>query len=372
MIDISLIMLGAGSSTRFGLATKKQWLRTKDDPLWLKATKNISSNYNFKEIIVVSNECEYMSRFASNIKFIQGGATRQESLKNALNHINSDYVMVSDIARIDIPDTLIKRLINDANLADCIVPALKVSDTVAYASEYINRDELKRIQTPQLSKTNILKKALDSDTIYTDDSSAIAAIGGKVWYIEGDERAKKLTYKDDLKHLNLMPPSNDIFCGSGFDVHKFTSGDFITLGGVKIPYDKAFLAHSDGDVALHALCDALLGAAGLGDIGELYPDNDPKFKGIDSKLLLKDSVRLIKEVGFDIINADITILAQQPKISPYKEEMRKTIADILGIALNKVNVKATTTEQLGFVGRKEGIAVSAATNLKYFNWQSAL
>ncbi|MFW5625235.1 MAG: 2-C-methyl-D-erythritol 2,4-cyclodiphosphate synthase, partial [Campylobacter hyointestinalis] len=128
----------------------------------------------------------------------------------------------------------------------------------------------------------------------------------------------------------------------------------------------------DGDVALHALCDALLGASGLGDIGELYPDNDPKFKGIDSKLLLKDSVRLIKEVGFDIINADITILAQQPKISPYKEEMRKTIADILGIALNKVNVKATTTEQLGFVGRKEGIAVSAATNLKYFNWQSAL
>ena len=134
-------MLGAGSSTRFGLPVKKQWLRSGDTPLWLKATRNISSNYNFKEIIVVSNECEYMSKFATNIKFIQGGATRQESLKNALNHINSDYVMVSDIARVDISQALIKRLIDNANLADCIVPVLKVSDTVAYGSEYINRDE---------------------------------------------------------------------------------------------------------------------------------------------------------------------------------------------------------------------------------------
>ena len=197
MIDISLVMLGAGSSTRFGLATKKQWLRSGDDPLWLKATKNISSNYNFKEIIVVSNECEYMSKFASNIKFIQGGPTRQDSLKNALEYIDTDYVMVSDIARIDIPAVLIKRLIDDANLADCIVPALKVSDTVAYGSDYINRDELKRIQTPQLSKTAVLKEALKSDRIYTDDSSAIAAIGGTVWYAQGDECARKLIYKDD-------------------------------------------------------------------------------------------------------------------------------------------------------------------------------
>ena len=370
MIDISLIMLGAGSSTRFGLATKKQWLRTKDDPLWLKATKNISSNYNFKEIIVVSNECEYMSRFASNIKFIQGGATRQESLKNALNHINSDYVMVSDIARIDIPDTLIKRLINDANLADCIVPALKVSDTVAYASEYINRDELKRIQTPQLSKTNILKKALDSDTIYTDDSSAIAAIGGKVWYVEGDERARKLTYKDDLKLLNIEPPSSDIFCGNGFDVHAFCEGDCLNLAGVRIAFDKAFKAHSDGDVAIHALCDAILGAAGTPDIGQLFPDNDMKFKGIDSKILLKRSVEFVRSIGFDIINVDLTIICEQPKISPYKDEMARTIADVMGLSRFRVNIKATTSEKLGFTGRGEGVAVMASANLKYFDWTS--
>lgn len=372
LLNITLIMLGAGNSTRFGLQSKKQWLRIGNDPLWLYAAKNISSNYTFKDIIIVSKESTYMSKFNSHFKFVEGGETRQESLKNAMALVDSEFVMVSDTARPNIPKELILKLINNASNADCIVPALKVSDSAIYQNKYIDRDEIKLIQTPQLSRSSLLRTALQTNSIFTDDSSAIKAIGGKVWYIEGDERAKKLTYKDDLKHLNLMPPSNDIFCGSGFDVHKFTSGDFITLGGVKIPYDKAFLAHSDGDVALHALCDALLGASGLGDIGELYPDNDPKFKGIDSKLLLKDSVRLIKEVGFDIINADITILAQQPKISPYKEEMRKTIADILGIALNKVNVKATTTEQLGFVGRKEGIAVSAATNLKYFNWQSAL
>ena len=368
MIDISLVMLGAGSSTRFGLATKKQWLRSGDDPLWLKATKNISSNYNFKEIIVVSNECEYMSKFASNIKFIQGGPTRQDSLKNALEYIDTDYVMVSDIARIDIPAVLIKRLIDDANLADCIVPALKVSDTVAYGSDYINRDELKRIQTPQLSKTAVLKEALKSDRIYTDDSSAIAAIGGTVWYAQGDECARKLTYKDDLKLLNIEPPSNDIFCGNGFDVHAFCDGDHLNLCGVKVPFDKAFKAHSDGDVAIHALCDAILGAAGAPDIGQHFPDTDMKFKGIDSKILLSRSVEFIRSIGFEIINADLTIICERPKISPFKDEMAQVLADVMGLSRFRVNIKATTSEKLGFAGRGEGVAVMASVNLKYFDW----
>ncbi|WP_419250198.1 bifunctional 2-C-methyl-D-erythritol 4-phosphate cytidylyltransferase/2-C-methyl-D-erythritol 2,4-cyclodiphosphate synthase [Campylobacter fetus] len=372
MLDLSLIMLGAGNSTRFGLQSKKQWLRTGDDPLWLYATKNISSNYLFKDVIVVSNECEYMRKFSSHFKFIKGGETRQDSLRNAISNINSEFVMVSDIARADIPKELITKLIESAHNADCIVPALKISDSVIYQNEYINRDELKLIQTPQLSRTNMLKKALKTDNIFTDDSSAIKAIGGTVWYIEGDERAKKLTYKDDLKRLNLNFPSNDIFCGNGFDVHAFKEGDFITLCGVKIPYSKAFIAHSDGDVALHALCDALLGAASAPDIGELYPDNDSKFKDIDSKILLQNSVNLIRSIGFDIINADITIIAQSPKISPYKDAMAKIVADILGIPLHKVNIKATTTEHLGFIGRNEGIAANAIVNLKYFNWRNVL
>ncbi|ANE35501.1 bifunctional 2-C-methyl-D-erythritol 4-phosphate cytidylyltransferase / 2-C-methyl-D-erythritol 2,4-cyclodiphosphate synthase protein [Campylobacter iguaniorum] len=372
MLDVTLIMLGAGDSTRFGLPTKKQWLHIDNDPLWLYATKNLSSNYNFKDVIVVSKESDYMSKFSNHFKFIEGGNTRQESLKNALAHVNSEFVMVSDIARPNVPKELVAKLFESANNADCVVPALKVCDTTLFQNDYINRDDIKLIQTPQLSRTSKLREALQTDELFGDDSSAITAVGGKVWYVQGDERAKKLTYKDDLTHLNLLPPSNEVFCGNGFDVHKFKDGDFVVLCGVKVPYSKAFLAHSDGDVALHALCDAMLGAAGLGDIGELYPDNDPRFKDIDSKLLLNDTLKRINEVGFKLINVDITILAEAPKINPHKELMRKTVADILKLGQNKVNIKATTTEKLGFVGRSEGIATIATANLRYFNWQEVL
>lgn len=372
MLNISLIMLGAGNSTRFGLQSKKQWLRVANEPLWLYATKNITQTYPFKEVIIVSKQSEYMRKFSPHFKFINGGETRQESLKNALEYINTDFVMVSDIARPNIPKELIAKLIDSANNAQCIVPALKVCDSAIYKNEYINRDELKLIQTPQLSHTKTLKQAVLSKTNFTDESSAIKAIGGKIWYIEGDERANKLTYKDDLKKIHLKAPSGEIFTGNGFDVHKFIDGDKISLCGVKIPYQKTLEAHSDGDVAIHALCDATLGAACLGDIGELYPDTDEKFKGIDSKILLKDTIKRVREVGFEPVNFDITIMAQTPKISPYKEEMQNVIAQICNIDVFRVNIKATTTEKLGFIGRSEGIAVFATASLKYFDWTGSL
>lgn len=362
-------MLGAGISSRFGLPCKKQWLRVADDPLWLYATKNISSCYNFKEIFVVSNECEYMARFSDFFKFIKGGQTRQESLKNAISQVKTPFVMVSDIARPNIPKDLITRLINAIDKADCIVPILKVADTVVFGDKYINRDEVKLIQTPQISQTKLLEKALQTDTIYNDDSSAIKAMGGQIWYILGDEKAKKITYKDDLKTLNLPAPNSDIFTGHGIDIHKFKKGKGLKICGVFVPHTKSVVAHSDGDVGLHALCDAIFGACGLGDIGEFYPDNDEKFKNIDSQELVKDCVKMAKSIGFEIINADITILAQEPKITPHKAQMRKIVANLLGILESKVNIKATTTEKLGFIGEKEGLAATASVNLKYFDWQ---
>lgn len=368
MPDITLIMLGAGESSRFGLPCKKQWLRVNDDPLWLYATKNIASSYNFKKIIVVSTNCDYMSKFNDFFTFIQGGKTRQESLKNALSHVDTKYVMVSDIARPNIPKELILRLINALDKAQCVVPVLKVADSVVFNEEYINRDELKLIQTPQISETKLLIQALQTDTIYTDDSSALKAMGANIWYVLGDERAKKITYKDDLKYLNLHEPNNDIFTGLGYDVHKFKTGNFVTICGVKIPHDKGILAHSDGDVGLHALCDAILGATGLGDIGELYPDTDEKYKDADSKDLLRNIVNLIQSFGFCLVNADITIIAQKPKLLSYKNQMRKIVAEILNITQDKVNIKATTTEGLGFIGLEEGIAAMASANLKYFQW----
>ena len=374
MLDISLIMLGAGQSSRFGLAAKKQWLRLGDEPLWLYASRNLSKILPFKDIIIAASasELKYMSYFQSRFKYVQGGASRQQSLKNALELVNSEYVMTSDIARPCISTELVSRLVGAINNADCIVPALKVADTAVLGTKTINRDELKLIQTPQISRTALLKDALKEKQDFTDDSSAIAAIGGKIWYVQGDEKTRKLTYKDDLKHIKLPKPSLNFFSGSGFDVHSFCEGEFITLGGVQIPHNKGLEAHSDGDAALHALCDALYGASGLGDIGEHFPDFDPAFKGADSKELLAKCVQMVRSYGFDIVNADITILAQKPKITPFKDQMRLVIAGILGISANFVNIKATTMEQMGFIGRQEGIGALASASLKYYDWHKAI
>lgn len=370
MLDISLIMLGAGSSSRFAMPVKKQWIRLNDTPLWLYATQNLCNFYSFKDVLIVSNECAYMSKFTNNFKFIKGGDTRQESLKNALNEVKSEFVLVSDIARPCISKELFSKLIDGLNNADCVVPALKVSDTAYFEEESINRDKLKLIQTPQLSKTIMLKKALQSTTTYTDDSSAIKAVGGKIWYIEGSKEAKKITYYDDLLDLNLPKPSLDIFSGNGFDIHKFGSRNDkdLVICGEKIPYERGVIAHSDGDVGIHALIDAMLGASSLGDIGELFPDTDDKFKNANSLDLLNTVNDMIRKVGFEIINIDITIIAQEPKLIFYKDKMAKNISNALNLTQNRVNVKATTAEHLGFLGRKEGIAALANANLKFYDW----
>ena len=366
-------MLGAGSSSRFEMPVKKQWLRVGSDPLWLFATKNLSSHYAFKEIIVASNEEKYMSKFAPTYRFVKGGATRQESLKNALKLVQSEYVLVSDIARPMISAELFSRIIGGIQNADCVVPALKVPDTVYLGSQAVDREQIKLIQTPQLSRTAMLKSALEAGQIYTDDSSAIAAAGGKIWYVQGDENARKITFKDDLSKIcGLSAPSSEIYVGNGFDVHAFEEekkeGSFVTIGGEKIPFERNLKAHSDGDVAIHALIDAILGAAGLGDIGEHFPDTDDKFKGADSAMLLKEAYRLVQSVGFELINADITVIAERPKLSKFKSAMEINIANALNLTPSRINVKATTTEKLGFTGRGEGIAATASASLKIYDW----
>lgn len=374
MPDLSLIMLGAGSSSRFKMSPKKQWLRTKDVPLWLHATNSIKKCFNFQKTIVVCSheELEYMQQFNDEFTYVVGGSTRQESLKNALLHVKSENVLVSDVARACVPSDMIERIIDNADKADIIVPYLQVHDTVVYQSNTINRDDVKLIQTPQLSNTKILTNALLSDIEYTDDSSAIKANGGTVKYVLGDSRANKLTSLDDLTILStLQKPSTDTFVGNGFDVHQFEANKQMFLGGVEIKSNKGFKAHSDGDVALHALIDALLGAGGVGDIGELFPDTDEAYENVDSKKLLQKVVAFLNNVGFQIVNCDITIMAEAPKLSPYKKQMKEVIAKILNIASFKVNIKATTTEKLGFVGRKEGVAVNATATLKYYNWKDA-
>lgn len=364
-------MLGAGSSTRFNQRVKKQWLRIEDTPLWLFATQNLQQLFPFKQIIVTTTADEhfYAKKFSDTITFVEGGATRQESLANALLHVKTPYVLVSDIARPCIDQAMLDRILAQMEHADSVVPYMNVVDTVVYEEDTINRDHVKLIQTPQLSRTDMLKKALQTGTLYTDDSSAIKAMGGSVAYVLGNVGAKKLTCKEDSTAIAcLKPPSTNHFVGYGFDVHAYEEGKVMMLGGVEVHPTTGFKAHSDGDVAIHALIDALLGAAGAGDIGELFPDNDPRYKNVDSKLLLQEVCAFLLKVGFEITHCDITVMAEFPRLSAFKDTIRFTLAKILALSPIHVNVKATTTEKLGFVGRQEGVAVSATATLKYYDW----
>jgi len=328
----------------------------------------------FEKIIIVSSteEIHYMKHFA-DYTFVTGGSSRQESLKNALQTVTSEYVMVSDIARCCIPEEMVHRIISAKESAACIVPVLPVNDTLYMGSHPIDREKVKIIQTPQLSHTDTLKTALNTDTTFTDESSAIASLGEKVHFVDGSVLAHKLTRIEDLDKLPcIQPPSSHTLTGFGIDIHPFEDGKQMKLCGVTIDVDYGFKAHSDGDVAIHALIDALLGAAGMGDIGELYPDTEAAYAGADSTKLLEDTVKRIRAFGFEIGNVDLTIMAQAPRLLPYKAKMRTTLASILGIMPNRVNIKATTAEKLGFVGRKEGVTVHAVANLTYFNWKKSL
>jgi 2-C-methyl-D-erythritol 4-phosphate cytidylyltransferase/2-C-methyl-D-erythritol 2,4-cyclodiphosphate synthase len=370
--NVTLIVLCAGNSSRFGLQPKKQWLRTNNEPLWLFVTNRLKNFSDFKDIIITShkNELNYMRNFSDDYIFLEGGDTRQDSMKNALLKVTTDYVMVTDVARACIPQKVIQELIENKNQADCIVPVLNVSDTVILNNETINRDEVKLIQTPQLSNVRSLKKALCTDVEFTDDSSAIKNIGGTIKYIQGSIKSKKLTFEEDINSFEcIQSPSNNFFTGTGFDIHPFEENKKMYLGGIHIEAPYGFKAHSDGDVLIHSLIDAILGAIGAGDIGEFFPDTDTQYKNIDSKILLEDIVKFVYNVGYEIVNIDLTIIAQKPKINPYKQEIKSTIAKLLNIKKQFVNIKATTAEKLGFIGRAEGVAVQSIATLKYYNWE---
>ena len=373
MNDITLVVLCAGESSRFALSVKKQWIRIDDEPLWLNVTNRLSSYSNFQKTIVVGHkdELNYMRNFSDNFTFVEGGNTRQQSIVNALKFTESEFVMITDVARCCVPKDVVHELIVNKTKASIIVPILNVSDTVIYNNETINRENVKIIQTPQLSNTQLLKQATQTDIEFTDDSSAIKHIGGDIHYILGSQQSKKLTFGEELQTLPcLKQPNSNTFVGNGIDIHQFENNKQMVLGGVKIDSQVGFKAHSDGDVLIHSVIDSLLGACGAGDIGEFFPDTDPKYKGSDSKELLAFIVKFINNVGYDIINVDLTILAQQPKINPYKMPIKSTMAKLLNVDKQKVNIKATTAEKMGFVGREEGIVVLSSATLKYNNWMN--
>ncbi|MBN2768795.1 MAG: bifunctional 2-C-methyl-D-erythritol 4-phosphate cytidylyltransferase/2-C-methyl-D-erythritol 2,4-cyclodiphosphate synthase [Campylobacterales bacterium] len=371
MRDITLILLAAGSSTRFESLVKKQWIYIDDEPLWLFVA-NQFKKYNFNKTIVVTSKKEMhaMKKFAE-FTYVEGGNSRQTSLQNALISVESPYVLVTDVARCCIDHEMIERILNQKGEADCIVPAITPVDTIYYDNTNIDRDSVKLIQTPQLSVTQILKQALCASKEFTDESSAIVAQKGKIKFVAGSQKATKLTTKDDLKKLNcLQRTAKKNLIGFGIDTHQFESGKKMFLGGITIESEFGFKAHSDGDVLIHSIIDALLGASALGDIGEFFPDNDSAFKNIDSTVLLQEVVTMINEFGFEIVNIDTTIVAQKPKISGYKDAICAQLSKIMGLEQRFINIKATTSEKMGFIGRSEGISVHSVANITYRDWST--
>jgi len=303
--------------------------------------------------------------------FITGGATRADSVRAGLAAIHGDAVLVHDAARPFCPPPVIDRLIAALEFFEGAAPVLPVSDTLVRIdgglSDPVDRSDLARVQTPQAFQLAALRSAYAqwSGPSPTDETTVVRAAGMTVAAVAGDPALEKLTLPSDFVRAEqwlagrLIPRT-----GMGFDVHAFAGDGPILLGGIEIPHERGLAGHSDADVALHAITDALLGAAGLGDIGQHFPPSDARWKGADSAMFLAHAAGLLRERGAAIDHVDCTIVAEAPKVAPYRDAMRARIAQIAGLRVDQVSVKATTTEGLGFAGRREGIAAQAVANIR--------
>ena len=369
---VTAVVTAAGSGRRMGTPLPKQFLKIGGKTVLEKAVEPFEASEHVDEIIVVGSSeflelctglCRQFSKFS---RAVAGGKERQDSVRNALNLVEDGYVLIHDGARPYVDMETIMRVLEAAAGTGAAVAAVPVKDTVRQTqggdntdSITLPRDRLYSVQTPQGFDVALIREAYAAAEgegfLGTDDGGLAERAGHPVTIVEGSYRNIKITTQEDL------PMETRI--GTGFDVHRLTEGRKLILCGTEIPFEKGLLGHSDADVAVHALMDAMLGAAAMGDIGRHFPDTDDAYKGISSMILLQKVRELIEQEGFRLGNADITIMAQRPKLSPYIEKMRTNIAAVLGMDAGSINVKATTTEKLGFVGRQEGIAAEAVCTI---------
>lgn len=306
----------------------------------------------------------------AGIRLIEGGATRQESVLRALTALEEDApeaVLIHDAARPCLPRAVIDRLIAALAMQPGAIPVLPVADSLAHSEGILmgmpaRREALRRVQTPQAFRYPAIlaaHRAWDGPADAGDDAQVAQAAGLTVALVEGDEALHKLTFASDFEQAR---PAMRI--GTGYDVHRLADGEELWLCGVKIDHPRGLAGHSDADVAIHALVDAILGALGRGDIGSHFPPSDPQWKGAASEQFLRHAVELAGKDGYGVSNIDVTIVCEAPRIGPYRETMRATLARIMGVDIAAVSVKATTTERLGFAGRGEGIEAQAAVLLQ--------
>ncbi|MSO70748.1 MAG: bifunctional 2-C-methyl-D-erythritol 4-phosphate cytidylyltransferase/2-C-methyl-D-erythritol 2,4-cyclodiphosphate synthase [Alphaproteobacteria bacterium] len=306
---------------------------------------------------------------------VLGGPSRQDSVREGLERLSLlpgvDRVLIHDGVRPLLPVAVIDRVLAALDKTPGAIAGLQVVDTLkrtdgGLITATVSRDGMWRAQTPQGFHLEAILMAhrKSAGRELTDDAAVAEAAGLEVAIVAGDARALKITTESDLRRAErLLAGATETRIGSGFDVHRFGPGDHVMLCGIRVPHGQGLIGHSDADVALHAATDALLGAIGDGDIGQHYPPGDPRWKGAASARFLADAVERLRARGGRLLNLDVTLICEEPRIGPHRDRMRAQVAEILGVAIERINIKATTTEKLGFTGRGEGVAAQAVASV---------
>ncbi len=364
------LLVAAGSGSRTGGGTPKQYRRIGGKAVLAHALDHLDHPAIDGVQVVIGAGQEEAYRDAIGDRAlpspIVGGPSRHQSVRNGLDALgDAERVLIHDAARPFLPAAVIDRLLDALAESDGAVPALPVTDTLARRSgEPVPREDLVRVQTPQAFRVEAIRSAHAAWTggEATDDAQVARAAGLRVAIVEGDPALEKLTYEADFARIEAARLGPRI--GFGFDVHAFAAGEAVWLGGVRIPHDRGLAGHSDADVVLHALTDAILGALGAGDIGDHFPPSDPRWRGTASSLFLDHARRLVEQAGGRIEHVDVTIVCEAPRIGPHRDAMRERVAALLRLPASRTSIKATTTERLGFAGRGEGIAAQAVATVR--------
>jgi 2-C-methyl-D-erythritol 4-phosphate cytidylyltransferase/2-C-methyl-D-erythritol 2,4-cyclodiphosphate synthase len=382
---IVALIVAAGRGERLGAALPKQYLPLAGRPLLRHAAERLARHPRVDAVRVVlgAGQLDHYERATAGLAVlppIEGGATRQDSVRLGLESLEEeapDLVLIHDAARPLLSAALVDRVLDALGASEAALPVLPVTDTLkrvdagGIAASGPDRGGLARAQTPQGFRFRAIlrahRAAHAAGASYTDDAAVAEAVGLAVASVPGEERNLKVTVPDDLTLAGLLLAGapRAYRTGLGFDVHQFADGRPMVLCGVPIPHGQGLLGHSDADAALHAVTDAVLGTIGAGDIGQHFPPSDPRWRDADSAQFLEHAVRLLAQRGGRVENADLVIVCERPKIGPHRAAMTERLADLLGVAPDRVGVKATTSEGLGFTGRGEGLAAQAVVTASF-------
>ncbi|MEM7728746.1 MAG: bifunctional 2-C-methyl-D-erythritol 4-phosphate cytidylyltransferase/2-C-methyl-D-erythritol 2,4-cyclodiphosphate synthase [Pseudomonadota bacterium] len=374
LTDCALILVAAGRGERAGSNTPKQYKTLAGKPLLQHTLENAASTRLFDRIVLILAQGDAIgAAMAPHAVVAIGGATRTASVRAGLDALADDpprFVMIHDAARPFLDRDLVEPLLDALQLHDGAVPALPIADALKTQDfDAVDRDALQRVQTPQAFQYGAIKSAFDAlpqDASAHDDIAIARDAGLSLAFTPGSERNFKVTWPDDFAKAEAMLLQDTVtVTGSGFDVHKLAKSDEpLWLCGVEVDSDYTLIGHSDADVGLHAITDAVLGAIAEGDIGDHFPPSDPQWKGARSDRFLGHAISLAQAKGGTLRHIDLTIICERPKVKPYRDAMRDRIAEITGLSVTRVSVKATTTETLGFTGRREGIAAQAVATVE--------